>query len=73
MDNVNKRVRRCAVTLAEVRDSQVFEDLLDTHNSNANVWADSAYRAKDNQEGSRRTATAVISPPRENAKSRYRP
>lgn len=44
VDNQHKVIRHYAVTSAEVHDSQVFERLLDEHNSSGDVWADSAYR-----------------------------
>lgn len=44
VDNKHKVIRKYAVTSAEVHDSQIFEPLLDEHNSSGDVWADSAYR-----------------------------
>jgi IS5 family transposase len=49
VDNKNKLVRRYQVTSASVHDSQVFDELLDPENTNANVWADSAYRSADQE------------------------
>ena len=46
IDAGNKFIRDFAVTNASVHDSQVFESLLDDENSNADVFADSAYRSK---------------------------
>ena len=42
-----KFVRSYDVTDATVHDSNVFEELLDKHNSSRDVWADSAYRSED--------------------------
>jgi IS5 family transposase len=33
-----------------LRNSQVFEDLIDEHNSSADIWADSAYYSGDRQQ-----------------------
>ena len=49
VDNENKLVRDYEVTSASVHDSQVFEQLLDSNNTNANVWADSAYRSSEQE------------------------
>ena len=46
-DVKHKFVRDYDVTAANVHDSQVFETLLDPHNSSADVWADSAYRSEE--------------------------
>jgi len=46
VDNQYKFVRACAVSDAAVHDSQVFDELLDEHNSSRAVWADSAYQSK---------------------------
>jgi IS5 family transposase len=40
-------IRKYAVTSAEIYDSQVFEALLDEHNSSADVWTDSAYTSSE--------------------------
>jgi IS5 family transposase len=45
VDAKNKLIRGYAVTAANVHDSQVFEDLLDTDNTGKMVYADSAYRS----------------------------
>lgn len=42
-----KFVRSYDVTDAAVHDSNVFEELLDKHNSSCDVWADSAYRSEN--------------------------
>jgi IS5 family transposase len=42
-------IRKYAVSLAVVHDSQVFEVLLDDQNSSADVWADSAYRSAERE------------------------
>jgi len=49
IDNKNKLIRNFEVTDASVHDSQVFEELLDPNNTNADVWADSAYRSKEKE------------------------
>jgi IS5 family transposase len=49
IDRQHKVIRKYAVTSAEVHDSQVFEVLLDEHNSSADVWADSAYRSAERE------------------------
>jgi IS5 family transposase len=49
VDRQHKVIRKYAVTSAEVHDSQVFEALLDEHNSSADVWADSAYRSAERE------------------------
>ena len=46
IDAGSKFIRDFSVTDASVHDSQVFETLLDAENSNADVFADSAYRSK---------------------------
>lgn len=43
VDVKHKLIRRYAVTPASTHDSQVFESLLDKHNTRRAVWADSAY------------------------------
>ncbi len=47
VDVKHKLVRSYDVTDAAVHDSNVFEELLDRHNSSRDVWADSAYRAEN--------------------------
>lgn len=49
VNNENKLIRRYEVTTASVHDSQVFDDFLDPDNTNANVWADSAYRSAEKE------------------------
>jgi IS5 family transposase len=49
VDRQHKVIRKYTVTSAEVHDSQVFEALLDEHNSSADVWADSAYRSAERE------------------------
>ena len=49
VDRQHKVIRKYAVSSAEVHDSQVFEALLDEHNSSADVWADSAYRSAERE------------------------
>ncbi len=46
IDVKHKFVRGYAVTDAAVHDSNIFEELLDEHNSSCDVWADSAYRSQ---------------------------
>lgn len=50
VDNENKLVRGYQITSASTHDSQVFDDLLDSENTNANVWADSAYRSMQQEQ-----------------------
>src|SRR5512139_1648788 len=47
VDVEHKFIRRYEVTSASVHDSQVFEALLDEHNSKRTVYADSAYRSEE--------------------------
>ncbi len=47
IDVENKLIRKYAVTDASVHDSNVFEELLDEDNSSRDIWADSAYRSKN--------------------------
>jgi transposase, IS5 family len=47
VDVKHKLIRRFAVTSAEVHDSNVFEELLDSGNTSSDVWADSAYRSQE--------------------------
>ena len=47
MDVKHKLIRRFHVTSAEVHDSNVFDELLDSGNTSRDVWADSAYRSQD--------------------------
>lgn len=49
IDNAHKLIREYAVTEANVHDSNVFDELLDPGNSNNDVWADSAYRSKEQE------------------------
>jgi transposase, IS5 family len=42
-----KLIREYEVTPASVRDSQVFESVLDEDNSSRDVWADSAYHSEE--------------------------
>ncbi len=49
-DNAHKLIRKYQATDASVHDSQVFDELLDPGNSNADVWADSAYRSEEQEE-----------------------
>jgi len=50
IDRKHKLMRRYTVTDAAVHDSQTLEALLDLHNTASDVWADTAYRAKENEE-----------------------
>jgi IS5 family transposase len=45
VDNNTKLIRRYTVTDASVHDSKMFAVLIDPHNTNADVYADSAYRS----------------------------
>jgi len=47
VDVKHKFIRRYSVTTAEVHDSQVFETLLDEHNTKRTIYADSAYRSEE--------------------------
>lgn len=51
IDAGNKFIRGYEVTSASVHDSQVFDWLLDAHNTSRDVWADSAYRSNETVEG----------------------
>ena len=50
IDNKYKVIRDYATTDASVHDSQVFDDILDKTNTNKCVWADSAYKSKQQEE-----------------------
>jgi IS5 family transposase len=50
VDVKHKLIRSYAVTDASVHDSKVFDKLLDGNNTNADVYADSAYRSKESIE-----------------------
>jgi IS5 family transposase len=47
IDVKNKLIRDYEVTPASDHDSQVFEELLDEHNSSRDVYADAAYRSQE--------------------------
>ena len=49
IDRQHKVIRKYAVTSAEIHDSQIFEELLDEHNSNGDVWADAAYHSAERE------------------------
>ncbi len=49
IDNQHKLIRRYRTTDASVHDSQVLGELIDPDNSNADVWADSAYRSQETE------------------------
>jgi len=51
VDNAHKLIRKYATTDARIHDSNVFDELLDSSNTNKDVWADTAYRSKK-KEGS---------------------
>jgi len=58
IDNQHKLIRRYQTTDASVHDSRILGELIDRGNTNAAVWADSAYRSQDteyelNQQGYR--------------------
>lgn len=58
IDNQHKLIRRYHATDASVHDSRILGELIDPGNTNAAVWADSAYRSQDaerelNQQGYR--------------------
>jgi transposase, IS5 family len=50
VDVKNKLIRDYEITAASVHDSNIFEDLLDCHNTSRAVWADSAYRSGEKLE-----------------------
>lgn len=49
VDNKHKLIRTYAVTPANVHDSQLLDELLDEQNSSRDVWADSAYRSREQE------------------------
>jgi IS5 family transposase len=49
IDNGKKLIRKYKITDASVHDSNIFEELLDSSNSNKDVWADSAYRSQEKE------------------------
>lgn len=49
VDRKHKLIRHFEVTPASVSDTTIFDVLLDPDNSSADLWADSAYRAKARQ------------------------
>ena len=49
IDNKHKVIRDYTTTDASVHDSQVFDDILDKTNTNKCVWADSAYKSKEQE------------------------
>jgi IS5 family transposase len=55
VDVKHKLIRGYEVTTAEVHDSNVFDDLLDTTNTSRDVWADSAYRSEERLQQLRET------------------
>ena len=54
VDHKNKLVRAFAVSPANVHDSQLLDTLLDADNTSKAVWADSAYRSKEQEESLRK-------------------
>ena len=50
IDNDHKLIRDYDITEANVHDSNVFDELLDSDNSNKDVWADSAYRSEEQED-----------------------
>lgn len=49
VDNKHKLIREYKATTASVHDSNVMIDVLDPNNSNAEVYADSAYRSEEHE------------------------
>lgn len=49
IDNQHKLIRRYHATDASVHDSQILGELIDPGNTNATVWADSAYWSQDTE------------------------
>ena len=50
IDVKHKLIRKYEVTDASVHDSQVVDEILDSNNTNADVYADSAYRSEKQEE-----------------------
>lgn len=50
IDRKHKLIRHFEVSSAATHDSQIFDALIDPHNSSADVWADAAYRSKTRQQ-----------------------
>ena len=50
VDNKHKLIRTYAVSAATVHDSQLLDELLDEHNSSKAIWADRAYRSREQEE-----------------------
>lgn len=50
IDVKHKLIRNYVVTDASVHDSQVVDEILDSNNTNADVYADSAYRSEKQEE-----------------------
>ena len=46
----HKLIRTYAVSAATVHDSQLLDELLDEHNSSKAIWADRAYRSREQEE-----------------------
>ncbi len=49
VDRQYKIIRKFSITSAEVHESRVFTELLNSGNSSADVWADSAYRSREHE------------------------
>lgn len=49
IDNQHKLIRRYQTTDASVHDSRILSELIDPGNTNATVWADSAYWSQDTE------------------------
>lgn len=49
IDNQHKLIRRYHATDASVHDSQILGELIDPDNTNADIWADSAYRSQETE------------------------
>ena len=47
IDHKSKLITKCEITAACVHDSQILESLLDEHDSNHTLYADSAYRSRE--------------------------
>jgi IS5 family transposase len=54
VDREHKLIRAFTVTTASVHDSQMLWAVLDTDNTSADVWADSAYRSEATEEALRK-------------------
>lgn len=74
VDTKHKLIRTFEVTPANRHDGHLLADLLDPDNSNADVWADSAYRSAENEDIlQRRGHTSRITRPKPRNKPQTKP